>query len=348
VIKVHHSTVADYVNGTHNIPEPVPDPTPRDSEAFTKLIASLRRNTLCLEDISDKLECPPKRARELIAEARDRGHLIAESNDVYSLQDAVTIEPAKAEHKASHRITRIGVLGDNHLCNKHSRLDVLNAAYDRYAAEGIIRVYNTGNMIDGEARFNRMELVTRPGLEAQCEYAANEYPVRSGIETKFICGDDHEGWYQQREVIEVGRYMQHYFEDAGRTDMEYIGYGECDVKLIQPGGSAVMRVVHPGGGSAYAHSYAIQKLVESYQGGEKPHVLLAGHYHKFEQLYPRGICAVQTACTCDQTLFLRKNKIDVHLGYLIVNIEQEDNGAISRFGVEFFPYYDRAYYKQRF
>lgn len=299
--------------------------------------------------LADELDCSPKRVLELLDEFKlCGGGLIERTNGLWDLKQAVHMEPSTATISVQAGVRRVGVLGDNHLCNKHSRLDVLHAAYDRFAAEGITEVYNTGNYVDGEKFFNKTELLVRPGMMAQVEYAIDNYPHRPGITTHFIDGDDHEGWYFQREGIQFGKLFESEAIKAGRNDLHYLGYGECDVRLQTAKGEACLKVVHPGGGSSYATSYALQKLVESYQSEEKPQIIFAGHYHKFDYNYPREIHTLQTACTCDQSLFLRKNKIAVHVGYSIVTIGQEEDGFVSRFGVEWNPYYDRKRYERRF
>jgi hypothetical protein len=299
-------------------------------------------------ELADALDCSPRRVKEALAEMKAKGIMLLELNGKYDLKESIHIEPGQSVIKSSNGTRRFGVTGDNHLCNKHSRLDVLNAAYDHFEREGITEVFNTGNWIDGEARFNKTELVTAPGLDSQINYLIDKFPQRKGITTHYIAGDDHEGWYQQREGIEVGRYLQMRAEESGRTDLRYLGYGECDVKLEYGSGSACMRVVHPGGGSSYAISYTDQKRVESYQGGEKPQIELAGHYHKFNYGYPREVHTVQTGCTCDQTMFMRKKKLQAHVGFLIVNLSQDTNGAITRFSPEWFPFFDRGFYEKRF
>jgi hypothetical protein len=269
----------------------------------------------------------------------------------YDLGSSIHLEPGKHEVAGSSTdewTHRFGVTTDNHLCNRHSRLDVLKEAYDHFAAEGITRVFNCGNWIDGEARFNKTELVTAPGMDNQINYLIDNWPVRTGITTEFIAGDDHEGWYQQREGIEVGRYLELRAKKQGRSDLHYLGYGECDVRLVAPAGSAVMRVVHPGGGSAYAISYTDQKRTESYQGGEKPQIEIVGHYHKFNQGYPREVHTVQCGCTCDQTMFMRKKRLQAHVGFVTVKIKQDSGGAVERFAVEWHPRFDRGFYEKRF
>lgn len=245
--------------------------------------------------------------------------------------------------------TAVGFVTDNHLCNRHSRLDVLNAAYDFYQREGVTTVLNAGNWIDGEARFNRHELIVRPGMDAQLDYLIEVYPQRKGITTHYISGEDHEGWSIIRECVNIGEYLQMRAEKAGRNDLKFLGHIEADIKLKCGRGAAVGRVMHPGGGSAYALSYAPQKLVESFQGGEKPSVLWIGHYHKFDWCYPREVHCISGGCTTDQSGFLRRNKIAVHVGFGMTKFQQDkSDGHITRVQHEWVPFYDRSYYERRF
>jgi len=172
--------------------------------------------------------------------------------------------------------------------------------------------------------------------------------VREGVTTHYIAGDDHEGWYAQREGIEIGRYLESRAKAAGRTDLHYMGYAESDVSLKCGSGEAVARIVHPGGGSSYALSYTAQKLVESYQGGEKPHILIIGHYHKAEYCFPREVHCLQAACTQDQSLFMRKKKLAAHVGFWEIRFTQDSRGAIKHFGQDFFHFFDRGYYESRY
>ena len=245
--------------------------------------------------------------------------------------------------------TVVGFITDNHLCNRHSRLDVLEAGYDFFEREGVTDVLNGGNWVDGEARFNRHELIVAPGMDPQLDYAIENYPQRSGIKTHYVSGDDHEGWWIHRECVNVGEYFQMRAERAGRKDLHYLGHVEADVRLKCGKGSAVGRLMHPGGGSAYALSYAPQKLVEAFQGGEKPAVLWIGHYHKFDWCYPREVHCISGGCTTDQSAFLRKNKIGVHVGFGMTKFQQDKtDGHITRVQHEFVPFYDRGYYEKRF
>lgn len=323
-----------------------------EKDLHAAIRGAIKREPKSVEELADLLDCGPGKIKAALADMESLGAMLLRTVDgKYDLGSSIHLEPGKHEVAGSVNdewTHRFGVTTDNHLCNKHSRLDVLNEAYDRFAALGIQRVLNAGNMIDGEARFNKTELLTRPGMDAQTDYWIDNWPVRPGIVTEFIAGDDHEGWYQQREGIEIGRYMQLRAEQQGRNDLKYLGYGECDIKLTNPYGSACLRLVHPGGGSSYAISYTDQKRVESYQGGEKPQVELAGHYHKYNAGYPRGVFTLQAGCTCDQTMFMRKKKLEAHVGFCTLYIQQGDQGQVTRVAHEFEPRYNRGYYEKRF
>jgi len=103
-------------------------------------------------------------------------------------------------------------------------------------------------------------------------------------------------------------------------------------------------VMHPGGGSAYAESYAAQKIAEAFQEGEKPDICLLGHYHKMIYGVHRGIHMVQTGTCEDQSTFMRKRKIKAVVGGTLIELHQAPEGHINRFKPEFFHYHDRQFY----
>lgn len=303
-----------------------------------------KRKEVSIEWLSDHLDMAVGKVRSVVEALKAQGfnaHItgvnVAVSQDIPKKEATkITIEP-------KGKWIRFGATGDNHLGSKYERLDVLNALYDLYEREGITVVYNTGNLLEGEARFNKFDIHVY-GMEAQVDWFVKMYPKRKGITTYFVTGDDHEGWYVQREGINIGQFIEMKAKEAGRHDLVWLGHMEHDVKIEAPKGATCLRVQHPGGGTAYAISYTAQKIVESYQGGEKPHILLLGHYHKAEWGFPREVQVVQTATTCDQTPFMRKKKIQAHVGGFICEFTQRPDGSVERFRSEFIPFFDKGYY----
>jgi hypothetical protein len=307
-----------------------------------------------IADLSNLIDRGEATVRAALARLKARGYNLSVTDTGIDLQPPARVGAVvKIHHPLSEYSggwVKFGVCGDQHLCNQNSRIDVLNLLYDVYESEGITTVYNTGNWIDGEFSKNRHELLVF-GMDRQIEYWIDNYPQRKGITTRFIAGACHEGWYQQRECIEIGRHAELLARDAGRSDLVYLGFLEASVELKAKHGSRHMVVSHPGGGGAYATSYPAQKWVEAVQGGEKPAVLLQGHHHKFNLGYPREVWCVDSGTCCDQTSWMRGRKIQAHVGGAIVELHQSDDGRITRFRPEFLPFYDRSFYegmKRRF
>lgn len=306
-----------------------------------------KQDVYTIEQLSDLLNVSVGTVRKSLNVLSGKGFNLKVEDNIAVFSNMIPKSaPWKLDvQKMSTGFLKFGAIGDNHMGSRYARQDVLDALYDLYEAEGVTVVFNTGNWIDGEARFNKHDLNIH-GMDRQIAHFIEYYPSRKGITTYFVAGDDHEGWYTQREGIDIGRYAEIKAQEAGRNDLVYLGYMEADIEVPAPNGKTVIRVLHPGGGSSYAISYTVQKIVESYQGGEKPHVLLVGHYHKADYVYCRGVHCVQTGTTQDQSPFMRKKKLAAHLGGWIIEMATDDNGAITRFKQEFVPFYDNNYYVQ--
>ncbi len=242
------------------------------------------------------------------------------------------------------RTYTFGVVSDPHLCSKAQRLDVLESAYNEFARRKVKDVYLVGNYIDGESRFNQYELLVH-GVTDQVMYFVDHYPQRAGITTKFIAGECHEGWYTKKIGLDIGKYTEMFAKDMGRNDLVYLGHLERDIELKTSKGSCIMRLFHPGGGTSYALSYKPQKIVEAYSGGEKPHILLLGHFHKSGYFCPRGVHVLLAGCIQDQTKFMRKLGLAAHIAFWIVTVELAPDGSILRWLPEEFAFYDREFYE---
>jgi len=316
-------------------------------EHTKQILQLLMQKPYRIEHLATKMNLSEDYIRYIIERIKkEHYNLVERHDDEYYLDKTSKIggKLIKIESLYKNKF-KFGVVSDNHLNSIHERLDVLNALYDIFEKEGIEIVLNAGNWIDGEAKFNRYEIKNR-GIDRQIGYFVDNYPQRKGMVTKFIAGDDHEGWYWQREGVNIGEYAQMRAEKIGRTDLEYIGYVESDVVLQLPQGKTTIKVMHPGGGTAYALSYTPQKIIESFQGGEKPNILILGHYHKAEYIIYRDVHTIQAGCTQDQTTFMRKKRIAAHLGGWIIEFSTSNDGAVHEFKPSFYSFFNQSYYER--
>lgn len=321
----------------------------KDQEIKDKIKSLLKTGVHTIESLSDNSSLLPKEVRTILDKLREDKFMIDFDEQLGTM--TINNSPKIGSHTSLNEdmwkgdILKFGFTSDNHLCSHFERLDVLNLIYDICAGEGVSTVLNGGNWIDGEAQFNKNEIHTK-GMTRQIQYAVDNYPYREGINTWFVSGDDHEGWYTQREGINIGDYFQMMRENSGKNDMKHLGYVEADIELNDGGfeNNAWMRVMHAGGGSAYATSYSAQKIVESLQGGEKPNILFIGHYHKLLYAYIRNVHTIQMGATQDQSIFMRKKKIEAHVGGGIITLRRAKDGTINRCSVDFITAFDKKFY----
>ena len=323
-----------------------------EAMTFDDLRAALRQPRTT-DGLADHLGIRGIDAKRLIERARAHGIAITQRADKWHMVAAPSLGSARDAVRElvtdRHGRLRFGAIGDTHLGSKYERLDCLEDWYSHAASRDVRTVLHAGNWIDGEASFNQHDLAVH-GLDAQMAYLAKHHPSRPGLETWAIAGADHEGWYSRREGVDVGRYAERVMREAGRSDWHDMGYMETFVRLRHAvsGKSSMLCLMHPGGGSAYAISYAPQKIVEGFDGGDKPAVLLIGHYHKASYQLTRNVHTIQVGCFQDQTVFMRQKKLSSHLGGMIVDVEIDPRtGAVIECGTQFRNYFVKEYYTGR-
>lgn len=325
------------------------EPVIRENAIEEQIIKKIKDNNYSLVELANMYNISPKNVENLISNIKKRGYNINIKDDDVSIKKEGSLEKDIYKINVSDffgKKMKFGAIADTHLGSKSERLDVLNTLYDIFKKEGVKVVLHGGNYVDGEFYFNKHETKTH-GFDDMIDYFLTNYPKREGIQTWFVSGDDHEGWWMQREGLDAGRIIMERQKEFGRDDLVYLGYQERDILLKNEKGSALMRLMHAGGGTAYADSYSTQKIVESYMEGEKPHILLVGHYHKSIYHNPRGIHVVQLGCTQDQTRFMRKNKIRAHLGGWIIELNQSPTGEINRFKPEWIQFWSQGFYTSK-
>lgn len=320
------------------------------NELQTSIHDLLRTGRKTVEELATMAGVSPGAALDAVLGLQSSGLNLHKLGDHWSLEKHVPIQEREFVYTSRDDNTfTFGLASDAHLCSKYAREDVLGDLYDAFEREGVDRVFNAGNYIDGEDDKNRFDL-TIHGLEPQVAYLVEHYPQRGGITTYAITGEDHEGWFSRREAIDVGRFVENHMRQAGREDWVDLGFIEARIDLVNAntGVRGSLVVMHPGGGSSYAYSYRPQKIVEALSGGEKPSVLVIGHYHKLSCHMIRGVWTIQAGCQQDQTVFMRKKGLDAHVGGHIITLEQDPKtGAIFRCVSDERHYYDRGYYNDR-
>lgn len=217
-----------------------------------EIIKLIKGNGKHVSEIATTLCIKEKTVENIISSLVDSGYSISLHGNFAKLSKGIPeLTPIKINPSRTWgRELKFGVVSDTHLGSHNERLDVLNFAYDDFSKNGIKSVYHAGNIVEGDASFNKYDVRVH-GITDQTLYCLDHYPQKSGITTYYITADDHEGWWFQREGIDFGRYLFLEAQARGRKDLVHLGYQEVDIELSAKKGKSIMRLVHPGGGSCF-------------------------------------------------------------------------------------------------
>lgn len=232
-------------------------------------------------------------------------------------------------------IYRFGVISDTHIGSTHEKKEELKAAYRYFQKEGITDVYHCGDLVEGERVYRGQEYERYiTGADKLVKHVAVVYPKISGMKTYFITGS-HDLSYYKTVGYDIGIRIS-----EQRKDMIYLGQDAADIRITP---DFTLRLVHPGGGTAYALSYQIQKYIESLSGGQKPTIIMFGHYHKAEFLpCYRNVFAFQAGCFQGQTTFMRRKRLPAHLGFWIIEAMINKKRLVSKVKAEFVAFYEET------
>jgi hypothetical protein len=250
--------------------------------------------------------------------------------------------PYEVPISSDENVVRFGLIGDTQIGSLYQRLDALAAFYRHCYNEGIEYVLNAGDVLDGWRVYRGQEFELHPNGRSwpeQKKMFAEAAPRYDGLTTIFITGN-HDASFKKLIGLVVGEELS-----AARPDWKFIGQDVGDVTLKTKGGQRfTVRLIHPGGGTAYAVSYHAQKIIESIAGGQKPDLIGIGHYHKAEWLPSyRNVHAVQVGCFQSQTPYMVQRSLAAHVGGWVIKATLGERKKLtSRVAAEFIGFYEEA------
>ena len=226
-----------------------------------------------------------------------------------------TILPAETrvvvpEHKDGRY--KVGIVSDTHFGSDQQQPRMLDQMYDAFEREGVRQVYHAGDLLTGiDVYRGQAQEIFLHTMDEQVDYAIERYPRRDGIKTSIIAGN-HDLSCTLRGGLDPLRAVA-----AARDDITYLGPLSAWVYF----GPLSLYLLHPKGGLAYAVSYKLQKLIESFEGGRKPNVVVCGHWHKQAFVIERHVFGILPGCFEAQTTFERGLMLQPQLGGVVLDIE---------------------------
>lgn len=303
-----------------------------------KLFDNVKAGPMEFEKLCDRMDMAPRRLRSLLETADATlpmkyvaGHVGIElpspRDDVQDTQ----ISPTVGEEQV------VAVISDTHYGSKYCLRGAIKDFIEYAYGLGVREVLHPGDMLDGDYRHGKFEM-THMGLSEQTRDMRKNLPHKEGLTYHSITGN-HDFTFTDESGVNVGKFIEDDFKAAGRDDFRSYGDRGAFIKLR----GALFHLWHPSGSSAYAASYNLQKKIESYSPGEKPQILLTGHYHRCCYVFERGVHGL--LCPTFQaggSAFGKSLKSGAPaIGGLILRYSLTEEGTIRSFSVE-----KRSYFRK--
>ena len=148
-------------------------------------------------------------------------------------------------------VVTFGVITDLHIGHIEYRPDILRHAIKNFKQNNVSFVVNSGDTIEGmSGREGHIYELTHIGASNQFDYFRNEFKLfeEAGLNVYSIeAANSHSGWYKSKANmgLDVGKEME-------ATCKSYYFLGYDDIDLLIGDTDLRIKLVHPGGGSAYA------------------------------------------------------------------------------------------------
>jgi predicted phosphodiesterase len=280
--------------------------------------------------LMDKYKASERVIRATIEDIQDQGY------DVDIINNTVQLRKVAQEENKTHSIGlkdgwhKAGVVSDTHLNSKYQQLTHLKKTYEIFAQERVEFVLHAGDITAGKGMYKGQEYeVINLGADEQCDYIVQNYPHIPGVKTKLIAGN-HDLSYYNSMGYDICKQIAN-----RRDDIEYLGQLGAYVEISE---GVYIYLLHPDSGQAYAVSYKPQKIAAGFVGGQKPNIMIIGHYHQAEYLFERNIHIIQAGCFETQTPYLKRKGIMPKVAGWMIEFKV-DGGSVTRFKQELITYY---------
>ena len=225
-------------------------------------------------------------------------------------------------------VTTLGFLTDTHIGSVYFRPEWLGMAFAEFRKENVQFLAHAGDLTDGMSnRPDHIYELTHIGYEKQKAYAIEQFA--GWDKPLYIVSGNHDRFYIKSSGANI-------VDDVCRElpDATFLGHDEGDISV----NGIVIRLWHGEDGSSYSTSYRIQKVIEAFTGGEKPHILLAGHTHKQIYMFDRHIHCISGGALSAQSRWMRSKRMPNHAGFWIVKF-WTDKGSVSKVQTCWYPFY---------
>lgn len=303
----------------------------------------IKTSPMTIQDISEAVDRSESSVRHILERMEDKGFNIAQEINQVQVSSSRSVKDPDPipDPIARSMVLKLAFPSDWHFGSKHAQITHF-LRFVNYARESGVRdFFVPGDIFHGLRMYRGQELdLYAKTPDAQEEALAAVFDPLAD-ERWYILGGNHD-WSLVKNcgTDKVWHFCHRY------PNVYFLGYDKADVPVTD---QFSVRLLHPGGGPAYAASYRAQKSLEAlayeelstYATGTKDpcvRVLAVGHLH-FEFNMMRGHCvAFQAGCFEAQTAYEAQKNLIPNIGGYIATFWLSDAGNIINRLMEFPQY----------
>lgn len=196
---------------------------------------------------------------------------ITEEEVVTGLQSMQEARVSRTERvKMSKKSFTYGFFSDAHIGHIKFHESAFDYMVEFFKKNKVDFIVNPGDHVEGmSGRPGHIYELSHTGFQQQFGKCVELYKRLDNFPHYGITGN-HDQWYYKKANggLDVGAELQAHLENYHHLGQDE---GTIDVNGVK------IYLYHGGDGTAYADSYKGQKLIESFSGGEKPHIVHSGH-----------------------------------------------------------------------
>jgi len=283
-----------------------------------------------VSNLCDRHKQSERIIRAVIEDIKEAGY------DIEIIGNNAQLRKVAQEENKTHSIGlkdgwhKAGIVSDTHLNSKYQQLTHLRHTYEIFEHEGVEFILHSGDITAGKGMYRGQEYeVINLGADEQCDYIVDNYPQAPNVKTKLIAGNHDLSFYNSMG-FDICKQVAN-----RRGDIEYLGQLGAYVEIAE---GVLIYLLHPDSGQSYAVSYKPQKIAAGFMGGQKPNIMIIGHYHQAEYLFERNIHIIQASSFEAQTPYLKRKGIMPKVGGWMIEFKV-DGGSVTRFKQEFITYF---------
>lgn len=253
---------------------------------------------------------------ELIQQMHQRGYYVSKAPLSQDERFEVDLKAFDGD------VRKIAFVSDTHMGSQYQQLSHLHTCYAEFRKRGIKDVFHAGDLCEGNGKLYKGQAYEMflHGADPQASYVIENYPKEKGI-TTYVIGGSHDYSYHKTDGHDIIADIA-----SDREDFKYLGMqaAYADIDNIS------LHLIHPDGGTAYALSYRLQKIIEQYTPQNKPHIVASGHFHRCNHIPGyRNVEGITLPCFQSQTPFLKAKGIQPVVGCLFVDLKYGKEGIVS-------------------